>query len=359
MMVEKLGQAKGLPPRINRIRIPGARCRSQALRGNARVDMAARNSRDYTMHFAKRLLDRIGIGRRSKDDRAIVVGAFSFPDWWATFGDTEAMFVVAEWLEESGLSYDLACDSSVGIPGVDIFRVDPADYTIFIYVCGPWNDAKGRHLLARFGHCRKIGVNLSVLNERSHGFDVLYARDMGTTSNPDLAFARETTARHPVVGVCLVHPQEEYGDRQRHHIVSDVVSRYFEESGAIRIEMDTLCVNNSTSVRTLEQFESLASRVDFVISSRLHGLVLSLRTGIPVIALDPIAGGGKVSAQARAIEWPLLLPVEDLSVARMREMATRCTAGAMKPYVDKSLQIARQHLARTKREFMGAVQPSR
>jgi len=40
--------------------------------------------------------------------------------------------------------------------------------------------------------------------------------------------------------------------------------------------------------------------------SFLHGLVLALKNGIPVLAVDPVAGGAKVAAQAAAWDWPVL-----------------------------------------------------
>ncbi len=314
--------------------------------------------KSHLKNLRKHLLETLNLDRTAKNHRALIIGAFSFPDWWATFGDTEAMLVVAEWLAEAGVPYDLACDPSNGTAGVNLHMVDPADYTIFIYVCGPWNDAKGSSFIARFSHCIKIGVNLTVLNEHSHGFDALYPRDLGSLCNPDLAFARKTTATHPVVGVCLAHPQEEYGDRQRHGQVMDGVTRFFDEGDAVKIALDTLWVNNPTSVRTIEQFESLASRMDYVISSRLHGLVLSLRTGIPVIAIDPIQGGGKVTAQARAIDWPLLIAAEDVSVERIREMATRCMDRSTKPDIERSQRLAAEHMARTRADFITYMQQS-
>jgi len=45
-----------------------------------------------------------------------------------------------------------------------------------------------------------------------------------------------------------------------------------------------------------------------VVTTRLHGLVLGLKQGVPVLAVDPVAGGAKVAAQAAAWGWPVLLP---------------------------------------------------
>ena len=49
---------------------------------------------------------------------------------------------------------------------------------------------------------------------------------------------------------------------------------------------------------TAAQVESLLRRLDAVVSSRLHGMVLALKNGVPVVALDPVDGGAKVAAQA-------------------------------------------------------------
>ena len=78
------------------------------------------------------------VRRTLSDHRAVVVGPFSFPDWSATFGDTGAMRVAASWFKEAGIPYDIACDPINGYAEVDIKELDPWDYSIFAYVCGPW-----------------------------------------------------------------------------------------------------------------------------------------------------------------------------------------------------------------------------
>jgi hypothetical protein len=40
---------------------------------------------------------------------------------------------------------------------------------------------------------------------------------------------------------------------------------------------------------------------------RMHGLVLALKHGVPALAVDPVAGGAKVTAQSRALRWPAVL----------------------------------------------------
>ena len=43
---------------------------------------------------------------------ALVAGYFSYSNWYATFGDTEAMRVVTEWLDQANISFDVACHPS-------------------------------------------------------------------------------------------------------------------------------------------------------------------------------------------------------------------------------------------------------
>src|SRR3712207_8482107 len=60
-------------------------------------------------------------------------------------------------------------------------------------------------------------------------------------------------------------------------------------------------------------------RSDVVVSMRLHALVLGLKHGRPVVACDPIAGGAKVTSQAAALDWPLVVPAEELTARRSEE----------------------------------------
>ena len=47
--------------------------------------------------------------------------------------------------------------------------------------------------------------------------------------------------------------------------------------------------------------------MDVVITTRLHGTVLALKNGVPVIPIDPIADGAKITLQVKSLNWPLLV----------------------------------------------------
>ena len=109
--------------------------------------------------------------REPSSHLALIVGHFTFNNWYATYGDTEAMHVVASWLEEAGIPFDVACHPDNGTRGVDFWTVDPDQYTIVVFVCGPWLDRYKALYFDRFPGAVKVGVNLSVVStagEDSH-----------------------------------------------------------------------------------------------------------------------------------------------------------------------------------------------
>lgn len=260
--------------------------------------------------------------RTAGESLALVAGYFSFPDGFATFGDTESMKVVCRWLEDTDVRYDLACHHSNGVNGVDLAGVDPGRYDIFIFVCGPWRHTN-TNLLGRFHHCVKIGVNLSIEDESGQGFDLLYPRDLGGQSFPDLVLATEKDAR-PKVGICLVHDQAEYGERQRHHHVRGVVEALIEGGTIVPVFVDTLHADNPYGIPSASSLEAVLSGLDVLVSTRLHGMVFALKMGVPVVAIDAIAGRAKVTKQAKALGWPVVLGGDDLEVDLLADAIRTC-----------------------------------
>jgi hypothetical protein len=56
----------------------------------------------------------------------------------------------------------------------------------------------------------------------------------------------------------------------------------------------------------------------------MHGLVLALKNGIPALAVDPIAGGAKVRAQAAAWGWPGVVTADSLTEAQLDQWWDWC-----------------------------------
>ena len=130
----------------------------------------------------------------------------------------------------------------------------------------------------------------------------------------DLAFAGRTEwgpRRRPrsgrVVHATLPGPRPAGSAR-------DAIRRLAYSRPAAVVEIDTrLDVDNASGLRTPAEIETVIARMDVVVTTRLHGLALALRNGVPVVAVDPVAGGDKITAQARAVDWPCGFAVDEAS----------------------------------------------
>jgi polysaccharide pyruvyl transferase WcaK-like protein len=140
----------------------------------------------------------------------------------------------------------------------------------------------------------------------------------------------------PVVGVALIHPQPEYGPRDVHRQANAAVQRIIAQRELAAVPIDTRLDVNATGLRTAAEVESLVARMDVVLTTRLHGLVLAIKNGVPAVAVDPVAGGAKIRRQAQTLGWPIVLDGETASddallaafdfclTAQARELARQC-----------------------------------
>jgi hypothetical protein len=257
--------------------------------------------------------------------KALVAGWFSFEQMGATAGDLLARDLVLRWLDEAGRPYDVAVALPFG-GGVDWRVVDPSEYSYIIFVCGPFgNGPPLTRFLERFAGCQLIGVDLSMLQplEEWNPFHLLLERDSSRTTRPDITFAA-MEHRVPVVGVVLVHPQSEYGQRGRHQAVEKAIAALLASRDVAAVPIDTRLDVNRTGLHTAAQVESLIARMDVVITTRLHGLVLALKNRVPAVAVDPITRGAKIRIQAEAVGWPIVFTPETLSNEALQQALDHC-----------------------------------
>lgn len=245
--------------------------------------------------------------------RVLVVGWASFLYGEATAGDVLSMETVARSLRSHGVGCDLAWSPRYRRDGVHLDEAGPGRYTHLVFVCGPAHGDQVRALHRDFRRCRRIAVGVSVIDERDPavtGFHEVFPRDGGSREpRPDLA-AGAPAGRVPVVGVVLAPAQREYGDRRRHDQVTEEVTAWLATKDCARVPLDTrLDTRDWRHCATPGQLESIIARLDLVVTMRLHGLVLALRNGVPPLAVDPVAHGAKVSAQASVWNWPAVLRV--------------------------------------------------
>ena len=246
--------------------------------------------------------------------KVLVAGWFSFEKCNVTAGDLMARDLACEWVEKAGYAYDVA----LAFPfsgGVDWRLVDPKTYSHVIFVCGPFPYIKfGLEFLQHFHDCRLIGLDLSMLEPVDiwNPFDVLIERDSSVNSHPDITFL-STQPKVPVVGVILVHPQSEYKEKGKQDRANEAISRLIQSREMVAIPIDTGLDPNTTNLRSAAEIESAIARMDLVLTTRLHGMVLALKNGVPVVAIDAISGGAKVTRQAETIGWDNVFSIDTLT----------------------------------------------
>ncbi|MFV0132934.1 polysaccharide pyruvyl transferase family protein [Streptomyces sp. HMX87] len=246
-----------------------------------------------------------------------MTGWFSFLHGEATAGDVLALHRVEDVLRGARLPYDVVWSPGFRANGLHFEDLDPAEYSHLVFVCGPVHGPQLEELHRRFAHCVRIAVGTSVVDPASAavtGFHRVLARDApGAEPTPDLAARAPELPARPVAGVILTHGQGEYGRQRRHEEVAEAVTGWLAGRDCARLELDTrLDAHDWRLCATPGQLEAVLARLDLVVTDRLHGLVLALRAGTPALAVDPVAGGAKVTAQARACGWPALIAAERL-----------------------------------------------
>ena len=262
--------------------------------------------------------------------KTLVAGWFSFSGMGATAGDLIARDVVCDWLGEAGVSYDVACDPPF-TGGIDWRAADPRNYDRVVFVCGPLGNGEPfTQFRAHFAGRRFVGVDLSMLQPLAewNPFDLLLERDSDVAVRPDLAFLGGAT-RVPVVGVVLAHVQSEYKDKSLHAVANSGIKRLTGARHCCLVNIDT-CLDpwNNTGFRTPAEIEAIIARMDLVVTTRLHGTVLALKNGVPVIAIDPIAGGAKIRRQCQAVGWGVTMNADELTDERLSSAFDYCLTEA-------------------------------
>ena len=247
--------------------------------------------------------------------RVLLTGWFTFLHGEVTAGDVLALEAVQRALDRAGIGYETAWSPVFRTGSLRIEDAVPGRYTHLVFVCGPLHGEPVAGLHTRFASLRRIAVGVSVIDRDDPactGFDLVLARD-GDRGHPlrDLSAAVPEAAAPavPVTGVVLATGQGEYGGRRRHESVSDQLTSWLGGKTCAPVPLETRLDRSDWRLcSTAAAFEALLARMDVVVTSRLHGLALALRAGVPALAIDPVDGGGKVTAQACAWAWPAVLP---------------------------------------------------
>lgn len=287
--------------------------------------------------------------------KTLVAGWFSFDRGAATAGDLLACELTCEWLEGIGCDYDLALAPPF-CGGVNWRRVDPKSYAQVIFVCGPFQDySLEMEFLQHFAGCRLIGLNLTmpVPLEQWNPFDLLIERDSTRTANPDISFlSRQPPV--PVVGVCLVEPYLNASDA----VANAAIQRLIAAREMSVVLIDTRLDNNITGLRTPAEVESLIARMDVMITTRLHGTVLALKNGVPVISIDPEAGGAKIVRQCNTVGWDVVFAADSVTDAQLQLAFDYCLSEPARVKARKCRERAIASVEQLRETFQKAIAES-
>ena len=108
---------------------------------------------------------------------------------------------------------------------------------------------------------------------------------------------------------------------------------------------------NHSSFRTPLEVTSAIRKMDLVVTTRLHGTVLSLSQGVPALAIDPIRGGAKISRQAATIGWPAILLAETARIEDLREAFAYCRSEEARRKAELCTAEARKRVLDAGRRF--------
>jgi hypothetical protein len=286
---------------------------------------------------------------------ALVAGWFSFHGHGhATAGDLLAAELTCDWLQEAGFTFDLALDPPFA-GGIDWRKARNEDYSHVVFVCGPFGKSNvTEEFMLHFEGCRIIGLNLTMNQPREvwNPFDALIERNNSieesfNVTRPDMSFLSPRPLV-PVIGVCLV---ERYGARFENEAYM-AIKRLIDSREMSVVMIDTRLDENKSGLCSPAEIESLLARMDMVITTRLHGTVLSLKNGVPVIAIDPGGDSLKIKRLANEIDWPMAYSAGDLDDETLIAALDFCLSTKGKQKAQNCSQLAIEKTMEVKSAFL-------
>ncbi|MDW3646774.1 MAG: polysaccharide pyruvyl transferase family protein [Bacteroidia bacterium] len=284
----------------------------------------------------------------------LISGWFSFEGMGATAGDLIARDLVGSWLDEKHIPFEFACLPSFG-EGILWEEASPEKYSHVIFVCGPYgNGWPITEFLEKFKACKHIGLNLTMLQslDEWNPFDFLLERDSSRMANPDFTLAA-SIQQVPVVGLILAHKQKEYGENALHEFANSAFEKLIQSREMAVVPIDTALENNAGGLRTPAEVENLIARMDLVLTTRLHGTVLSLKNGVPPIPIDPIRGGAKISRQVMELGWPILFHADQIDPLRLSQAFDQCLESNTRKLSQTISKNAKEKIKSLKGELQG------
>ena len=105
-----------------------------------------------------------------------------------------------------------------------------------------------------------------------------------------------------------------------------------------------------------KEVESLIARMDVVLTTRLHGMVLAIKNGVPAVVIDPVAGGAKIRRQAETLGWPVVFSTEQVSDEALDRAFADCLQAPARAMARACAGRAAEVLDGCRREFLASLQ---
>lgn len=244
--------------------------------------------------------------------RIAVCGYHSLPYGTNTAGDIIVRQEIVSYLASIGYDCDIITDELVHV-------IDPLSYDAMVFICGPLVDTPLIvELIEVFSGIKCIAVNVSILDNMQYMvdyFDAVIPRDSLDRTRLDLALGCPVQ-RVPVAGVILVGNQREYATCE-YELAKNLVLNSLAKTGVAPVMIDTKLPNNEYGLSSVEQIDSVVSKMDIVITTRLHGAVFSIRNNVPFVGIDQIVPEGKMARQLRAMGWKPWFHIASLDEATL------------------------------------------
>jgi len=124
------------------------------------------------------------------------------------------------------------------------------------------------------------------------------------------------------------------------------------------IEIDTRLDTNRTGLRSSAEIESVLARMDLVITTRLHGTVLSLKNGVPTISIDVAGDNLKIQKQTGEIGWPVIFVGNEITLEKLNQAFDYCLTVEAKAKAKECANRAKSMVLQMRQDFINAITQS-
>jgi hypothetical protein len=242
-------------------------------------------------------------------------GTLDFRCSYTTIGDIMAVYNVALKLKQYGIDFDIAYQNHHLLDFnhfcVDIRQIIPNNYSDLLYVCGPISHT-AKKLSEIFIKQKRTAIGVSAATAiPTDFFHKVYVRDSQEETNFDLAIADigfphlhiNEEKRRPGLAICLVGSQSEYGINNGSNLFAQELAVLLNDINKInKVFVNTLIKPSSKNPLDAELDIQCCS---ITLTNRMHGALLSIYHRLPVIAIDQIRHGAKVTRILNKINWPV------------------------------------------------------